>query len=109
MNYSVLTTPNFDKEFKRLVKKYPSLKKEILQLAENLSLNPDIGTPLGSNVYKIRIAIASKGKGKRSGARVMTFLKVENETITLFSIYSKGEKNDISDDEINDLLNEIDL
>ena len=109
MNYSVLTTPNFDKEFKRLVKKYPSLKKEILQLAENLSLNPDIGTPLGSNVYKIRIAIASKGKGKRSGARVMTFLKVENETITLFSIYSKGEKNDISDNEINDLLNEIDL
>ena len=105
----MLTTPNFDKEFKRLVKKYPSLKKEILQLAENLSLNPDIGTPLGSNVYKIRIAIASKGKGKRSGARVMTFLKVENETITLFSIYSKGEKNDISDDEINDLLNEIDL
>ena len=109
MNYSVLTTPNFDKEFKRLVKKYPSLKKEILQLAENLSLNPDIGTPLGSNVYKIRIAIASKGKGKRGGARVMTFLKVENETITLFSIYSKGEKNDISDNEINDLLNEIDL
>ena len=109
MNYSVLTTPNFDKEFKRLVKKYPSLKKEILQLAENLSLNPGIGTPLGSNVYKIRIAIASKGKGKRSGARVMTFLKVENETITLFSIYSKGEKNDISDNEINDLLNEIDL
>ena len=109
MNYSVLTTPNFDKEFKRLVKKYPSLKKEILQLAENLSLNPDIGTPLGSNVHKIRIAIASKGKGKRGGARVMTFLKVENETITLFSIYSKGEKNDISDNEINDLLNEIDL
>lgn len=104
----MLTTPNFDKEFKRLVKKYPSLKKEILQLAEDLSSNPDIGTLFGNNVHKIRIAIASKGKGKRGGARIMTFLKVENETITLFSVYSKGEKNDISNDEINDFLNEID-
>lgn len=107
MSYNVQTTPNFDKEFKRLYRKYPSLKKELITLATALSETPTLGIALGNNVYKARMAIASKGKGKSGGARVMTFVKVENEIVTLFSIYSKGEKDDISDDEIKSLLKEI--
>jgi len=55
-------------------------------------------------VYKIRIAIASKGKGKRGGARVITFLKIEQEIVYLLSIYDKGETDSISDNEIKDIL-----
>ena len=64
MSFSVITIRPFDKQAKRLVKKYPSLKAELKDLIESLRDNPDQGTPLGNNCYKIRLSIASKAKGK---------------------------------------------
>ena len=107
MNYKVETIQNFDKEAKRLSRKYKSLKSEIAKLISQLEKNPTTGTHLGNNVYKIRMAIASKGKGKRGGARVMSYVKVVNETVYLFSIYSKGEKDDISNEEIQKFIKGI--
>jgi len=107
MSYKVFTTGNFEKEARRLIKKYGSLKNEIAGLIEDLQHNPTRGTHVNSNIYKIRLAVASKGKGKRGGARVMTFVKVTREEVYLFSIYSKGEKDDISQQEINALIQDI--
>ncbi len=56
------------------------------------------------NVYKIRLAIASKNKGKSGGARVITFVKIIDEMVLLLAIYNKGEKDTISDAEIDALL-----
>jgi mRNA-degrading endonuclease RelE of RelBE toxin-antitoxin system len=36
MNYNILTIPPFDRQLKKLCKKYPSLKKEFLELIESL-------------------------------------------------------------------------
>jgi len=105
MHYSVITIPRFDREMKHLAKKYPSLKEEYKTLIEELSNNPEKGTPLGNNLYKIRLAIASKGKGKSGGARVITYLKTEQGNVYLLSIYDKGEKDTISDNEIKAILN----
>ncbi|MBN2486945.1 MAG: type II toxin-antitoxin system RelE/ParE family toxin [Bacteroidales bacterium] len=107
MSYSVELTDNFRKEAKKLQKKYPSLKSELEELGNLLSENPTTGTHLDNNVYKIRLAIKSKGKGKRGGTRVMTQVKIVNEKVYLFSIYNKGEKDDISDDEIRELIKDI--
>jgi len=104
MIYNVKNFPRFDRELKRLAKKYPSLKNEYEVLVENLEKNPEIGTPLGDNLYKIRLAIASKGKGKSGGARVITYLKTEEGNVYLLSIYDKGERTSISDKEIKDIL-----
>ena len=104
MSYRIETSLKFEKSLKKLAKKYPSLKLEYVQLINDLEQNPHIGTPLGNNVYKIRLAIASKGKGKSGGARVISYVKINNETILLLSIYNKGEKDSISDKEIKDLL-----
>jgi mRNA-degrading endonuclease YafQ of YafQ-DinJ toxin-antitoxin module len=49
MNYSVLTISPFDRQLKRLLKKYPSIKAEFLSLIENLERNLDLGTSLGNN------------------------------------------------------------
>lgn len=62
MSYKIISIPWFEKELKRLVKKYPSLKKEYIELVHALKHMPEQGTSLGNNCYKIRIAIASKGK-----------------------------------------------
>jgi len=107
MSYKVETTGNFDKEAKKLAKKYPSLKNDLSLLFSQLENNPTMGTHIGNNIYKIRIAIQSKGKGKSGGARVMSFVKIVRQTVFLFSIYSKGEKDNITDKEILNLIKEI--
>jgi len=58
MNFSIVTLPFFDKQLKRLVKKYPSLKREYFDLIDALAGNPEMGTPIGDHCYKIRLAIA---------------------------------------------------
>ena len=57
-------------QFKRLSKKYRSLKSDIKDLKDSLVINPYQGTSLGKGVRKVRMAIASKGKGKSGGARL---------------------------------------
>ena len=104
MPHTVKTIPHFDREMKRLSKKYVSLKSEYAELIKELEKNPELGTHLGNDIYKIRIGIASKGKGKRGGARVITFIKTEHETVYLLSIYDKGEKDTISDHEIRGII-----
>ncbi len=106
MSYNIQLSPNFKKEAKKLIKKYASLKSELSELFTELEENPALGTPLGDGVYKIRIAIASKGKGKSGGARVMTFVQVTNTTVLIFSIYDKSDKDSVSDTEIKHLLKE---
>jgi len=104
MTYKILAIPPFDKQLKRLAKKYASLKKEYAGLIASLEKDPEQGTPIGKNCFKIRLAIASKGKGKSGGARIMTNFVVSHHTVFLLSIYDKSEKENISDKELQDLL-----
>lgn len=104
MSYSIELSANFKKEAKRLTKKYPSLKTELAELFTELEENPTTGTPLGNDIYKIRLAIASKNKGKSGGARVLSFVKVTQTTVLLFSIYNKGEVDSLTDKEIKELI-----
>jgi len=107
MNYNVLSIPPFDKQLKRLAKKFPSLKKDFANLVESLEQNPKQGTPLGNNSYKIRLAIASKGKGKSGGARIITNIIIAEKTVFLISIYDKSERQNLSDKELIELLKEV--
>lgn len=113
MKYEVITTENFIKEAKPLLKKYSSLKNELLELQQELLENPKMGTLITENVYKIRLAIKSKGKGKSGGARVITYLeldlKIEEETTNIFllTIYDKSDMENISKNEIDDLIKGI--
>jgi hypothetical protein len=104
MSYSVKSISVFEKQTKRLTKKYISLKKELLVLVNQLKENPAIGTSIGKNCFKVRIAIASKNKGKSGGARVITNFLVTDSTIYLLAIYDKSEKDNITDKELDDLL-----
>lgn len=104
MNYKVLSIPPFDRQLKRLAKKYTSLKKEYAVLLDNLEQKPEQGTALGNNCYKIRIAIASKRKGKSGGARIITNFVVKDNIVYLLSIYDKSEQENFTDKELQELL-----
>lgn len=107
MSYNIKTLARFDKNLKALIKKYPSLKVEFIDLVKTLKENPSQGTQIGKNCYKIRISIASKGKGKSGGARLITHIVVTEEIIYLLTIYDKSSKESISDKELIELLGEI--
>ena len=85
----------------------PSLKKELKELSDSLEQNPAQGTPIGKNCYKIRLAIASKGKGKSGGARVITNIIIAENNVYLLSIYNKSEKANLDANELNELLKNI--
>jgi mRNA-degrading endonuclease RelE of RelBE toxin-antitoxin system len=104
MSYSIETTSYFEKQLKRLIRKFPSLKTEFKELILSLQENPKLGTPIGNECFKIRIAIASKGKGKSGGARVITNIQVTQTKIYLLSIYDKSEQSDITDKELESWL-----
>ncbi len=109
MSYKILTIPPFDSQLKRLIKKYPSIRKEIKKLGDELFENPFQGVSIGKSCYKIRLAIASKGKGKSGGARVITYIHVAESNLYMLSIYDKSEKADLEKDELYILLNKIQI
>ena len=107
MNYSIKTYRAFDKELKRLAKRYKSLKEDIIHLAEDLLNNPTQGVDLGGGVRKVRMAITSKGKGKSEGARVITLLITHSDTeseIGLHYIYDKSERESLTDAELRAII-----
>jgi mRNA-degrading endonuclease RelE of RelBE toxin-antitoxin system len=107
MSYKVKTLDVFEKQAKRLVKKYLSLKTELFQLIQELKENPEQGTSIGKSCFKIRIAIASKGKGKSGGARIIAHIVITDATVYLLSIYDKSEKENLTDKELEELLKDI--
>lgn len=104
MNYSIVSTKEFEREIKKLSKKRYSLRNDFAKLLASLSDNPRMGSPIGNECFKIRLLIKSKAAGKSGGARVITCVKVILNTVILISIYDKSEKATIGDSEIKERL-----
>ena len=107
-------TPVFEKYFKPYSKKYPSLANDLKILENELLENPKLGSDLGGGLYKIRLAVKSKNKGKSGGFRVITYLlakkedlllqKEEKIEITLVILYDKSEITNLSKQELLNIL-----
>ncbi len=108
MRVTISTIEEFDRQARRLAKKYKSLKADLMILQKEIMENPFVGSDLGSGIRKIRLAIASKGKGKSGGARVLslTVLVSEDAEVTLLTIYDKNEIENVSDEYIRWLIDE---
>lgn len=125
MSYSIIPTKRFEKEIKRLAKKYLTIKNDFADLIDLISKNPKSGTYLGNNCYKVRMAISSKGKGKSGGARIITFIYTQsdfklnakkmsniseqNETVYLLTIYDKSEISNLKSNELKELIDSLNL
>ncbi len=107
MSFEIVYTDNFEREVKKLAKKYQSLKTDIEAFIDSLEKDPFQGTALGLDCYKIRLAIKSKGKGKSGGARVITHVYVLDKMVYLLSIYDKSQQENISDKQLQSLINQI--
>jgi mRNA-degrading endonuclease RelE of RelBE toxin-antitoxin system len=102
MNFEV--APEFEKSLKRLSKKYQSLKVDYLEFLAELENNPMLGDEIFPNC-KARIAIKSKGKGKRGGGRVVFYFEItDNNKIILLFIYDKSEMENVQTAFIEQIL-----
>ena len=107
MNYEIIATRQFRSEAKRLSKKFPSLKDDLANLFEKLQVNPRTGAPLGNKTYKIRLAVKSKGTGRRGGLRVINHVLIQKTAegkIYLLSIYDKSNTASLSMKKIRELV-----
>lgn len=109
MNFEIIITPDFTKDAKRLIKKYPSLKTELNVLTKQLEVDPFHGTQIMENVYKIRIAIKSKNKGKSGGARTVHFIYQSERLneVYLLNIYDKSEFSSISNAVLESVIEQL--
>ncbi len=101
MANQVVPTDLFEAKIKRLKKKFRSLEAEMKALIDVLEETPHTGESLGAGLYKIRLSSKSKGKEKRGGFRVITYLLLQTEEdidVYLISIYDKSEESSIQKD-----------
>ena len=106
MSCRITTSEDVERRMKRLAKKYRSMKQDYALLLASLTENPFQGADLGQGLRKVRMAIASKGKGKSGGARVITYnvlLAATDTEVRLLYIYDKSERETITDAEIQAL------
>ena len=107
MNCRITVTPDFARELKKLAKRYPSIKDDYATFLDELRQNPLMGTELGKHLRKVRFPIASKAKGKSSGARVIThtiLIQTDGANVTLVIIYDKSDRENITDKELRQLM-----
>lgn len=110
MGISFQVGEEFKRQFKRLAKKYRSLNEDLRAWKVEMLENPQRGSDLGCGVRKVRMSIASKGKGKSGGARILTLnviVKEDDLKITLLTIYDKGEMDSVTEDFIKYLVQQI--
>lgn len=107
MKHRVIPTPDFEKELRPLLKRHRSLAKDLLKLEKELELRPKAGTSIGHGLFKVRLAISSKGKGTSGGARVITYVVTEDLEVYLLSIYDKADYDTVDTKAMKQLASEL--
>jgi len=107
MNYELIPLPEFERQVKRLQKKYRRLKDDLIALRQVLLANPRAGNAipgLHNKIYKLRLASSDFARGKSGGFRVIYYFAPSHTHIYLLTIYPKSEKENIRVKEILTLL-----
>ena len=69
-----------------------------------MAATPQQGDAPGRGCYKVRLAVAAKGKGKSGGARVITLVRLVGEVVVLPAVYDKSDRADLAPGELETLL-----
>lgn len=103
MNYEVYLTPTSQKSIKKLARKYPSIKNDLLHTIQALEVDPTTGASIpgwNNKVWKIRTASTDAKKGKSGGFRTIYFWQEGCKKVYLLFTYAKSAKVDVNSKEI---------
>jgi mRNA-degrading endonuclease RelE of RelBE toxin-antitoxin system len=103
-------TSEFKRNIRQLSKKYRHIKSDVQPIINALESGETPGKIIRGirhNVFKVRAKSTDIHKGKRSGFRLIYYLKTRSNVI-LLTIYSKSEQGDISAERISVIINRND-
>ncbi|RYG71392.1 hypothetical protein EU245_14315 [Lentibacillus lipolyticus] len=106
MGYFVDPTTRFERELRKLTRKYPKVVDEVEGLIDELENGNLVGEDIpgldipNNKVFKTRLDNPDANKGKRGGFRLIYYLVTSDNDIFLLTMYSKSNKENITDDEI---------
>lgn len=104
MNFDTVSL--FDKQFKKLAKKYRNIKEDTTSFIKQFESFHQQAIHIHSNLYKIRLANSDKQSGKRGGYRIYYYIKID-EVVYLMSIYDKSQLESINEDIFLEYIKEI--
>jgi hypothetical protein len=76
---------------------------EVENLVNYLSENPTAGVEIAGTGGCRKLRVAGRGKGKSGGYRMVTFYSGTDLPVFLITVFSKGEKSNLSKSECNAL------
>lgn len=100
------TVSLFDKQFKKLAKKYRNIKEDTTSFIQQFETAHQQATHIHSNLYKVRLANSDKQSGKRGGYRIYYYIKID-EVVYLMSIYDQSQIESINEDILLEYIQEI--
>ncbi|MEA3315399.1 MAG: hypothetical protein U9Q30_06060 [Campylobacterota bacterium] len=100
------TVSLFDKQVKKLSKKYNLIKEDLKEFIVDFDNNHKEATSIKNNLFKVRVANSNKNKGKRAGYRIYYYIKI-NDTVHLLTIYDKSQVESINENTLTEYINEI--
>jgi hypothetical protein len=104
LKLNVTKTDHFEKLVTKLSKKYRNIEKDIDSFLDKIEDIKDLGVSLGNSLYKARIRNTDNKKGKSGGYRIITYLQLKDNELTLIYIYSKSELANIKESELDKII-----
>jgi mRNA-degrading endonuclease RelE of RelBE toxin-antitoxin system len=99
--YTVVESPTFQRQVTDIWS-----EDELTAFIDWLAANPQAGDVVPGTQGARKIRWAAKGKGKRSGARVIYFNRLDAGFILLLAVYAKNEQENIAAKTIQGLKND---
>jgi mRNA-degrading endonuclease RelE of RelBE toxin-antitoxin system len=109
MSYRVVLSPSFKRSIARL-KRFRHVKDDVRDAVRTLLERPELGAviPGGGGARKLRVRNSDISKGKSGGYRLIYYVETSPvPTIYLLLMYSKLDKDDVTRQELEDLIREI--
>jgi len=110
MNFKFVVTEVFNRQVKKLAKRYPKIKIDLQNFKQDFNAGRVTGQAipgLKHKVYKARMKSTNMQRGKRGGYRVIYYLQTAQNQITLLTIYAKARRENIRVQEILSLLKQL--
>jgi mRNA-degrading endonuclease RelE of RelBE toxin-antitoxin system len=94
----IFFSEHFKKQLKKLKKKYPQVKDDLLGVVDFFDPKNEIS--IGQSIYKIRIPSSDMQKGKSGGFRSYLYLYLKKSLLLPLCIYPKSETESITETEL---------
>lgn len=100
------TSSEFDKEVKRLAKKYRHIKDDLIAFMQSFDQEHPHAITIRKNIFKARIKNSDKAKGKSSGYRTY-YYTITDKLVTFLIIYDKSEMESIDETLLDRIIAEL--